>query len=84
MGLVNVFRQHAPSPRPRPPAPPPPPAGFFRIPRSSSREGQGDLYNLGIESGCGWAVPEGWKAARDLGFDAMSDLHPASRKAKAA
>jgi cathepsin X len=53
--------------------------GFFRIVTSAAMEGKGDWYNLGIESSCGWAVPAGWKAAKDLGFndDDWEDLEPA-------
>lgn len=50
--------------------------GFFRIVTSSAKNGAGDMYNLAIESSCGWAVPGDWKMARDLGFDTMHDLIP--------
>jgi cathepsin X len=43
--------------------------GFFRIPTSAAHGGRGNEYNLGIEESCGWAVPGGWKSARELGFD---------------
>lgn len=39
--------------------------GFFRIVTSSAFDYQGDDFNLAIESSCGWAVPSGWKHARD-------------------
>lgn len=42
--------------------------GFFRIPTSAALKGQGADYNLGIEESCGWAVPDGWKSAQELGF----------------
>ena len=42
--------------------------GFFRIPTSAAFGGKGAEYNLGIEDSCGWAVPGGWVAAKDLGF----------------
>ena len=42
--------------------------GLFRIVTSNAMGGDGGSYNLGIEDNCGWAVPEGWKDAKDLGF----------------
>ena len=42
--------------------------GFFRLVTSAAMGGQGSLYNLGIESSCGWAVPEGWRRAKDMGL----------------
>ena len=30
-------------------------------------------YNLLIESGCSWGVPEGWVDAEELGFNTMKD-----------
>ena len=32
--------------------------GWFRIVTSSYKEGKGDLYNLGIETGCIFGVPK--------------------------
>ena len=59
--------------------------GFFRIPTSAAFEGNGNDYNLGIEGSCGWAVPESWIEAKDLGFDDGSEdstwLIPAISKA---
>jgi cathepsin X len=55
--------------------------GFFRIVTSAAFNGTGNLFNLGIESGCGWAVPKGWFTAKEMGFDDGSedatDLIPA-------
>lgn len=50
--------------------------GFFRIPTSAAFDGAGNDYNLAIETSCGWAVPGGWKSARELGFgdDAVEAL----------
>lgn len=31
--------------------------GFFRVPTSKAKNGKGNLYNLGIEQFCAWAVP---------------------------
>ena len=31
--------------------------GWFRLPTSAYKGGQGDLYNIGIEQQCSWAVP---------------------------
>jgi len=31
--------------------------GFFRVPTSKAKNGKGNLYNLGIEQECAWAVP---------------------------
>ena len=42
--------------------------GFFRIVRSSFKDGHGDDYNLAIERACGWAVPDAWRSAESLGF----------------
>jgi cathepsin X len=42
--------------------------GFFRIVTSSTMDGQGDKFNLALEEDCGWAVPLGWKTAKELGF----------------
>lgn len=42
--------------------------GLFRIVTSNAMQGQGDKFNLAIESDCGWAVPLGWKPAKELGF----------------
>ena len=47
--------------------------GFFRIPTSAAFDGNGNLYNLGIEGSCGWAVPEGWRSAKEMGFDDGSE-----------
>ena len=56
--------------------------GFFRIVTSAAFAGQGNDYNLAIESGCGWAVPAGWKKASELGFgdddEDQTDLVPAT------
>lgn len=32
----------------------------------------GNMYNMGIERSCGWAVPESWFDAADLGFNPPS------------
>lgn len=55
--------------------------GFFRIVTSAAFNGTGNLFNLGIEGECGWAVPEGWRTAKEMGYDDGSedatDLVPA-------
>ena len=38
--------------------------GWFKVPTSLYKNGQGDKYNLGIEEQCSWAVPivpKGWE-----------------------
>lgn len=40
--------------------------GIFRIVTSAYKNGKGDEYNLGLELGCGWAVPENdWRRITD-------------------
>ena len=34
-------------------------------------------YNLLIESGCSWGVPEGWMDAEELGFNTMKKMDQA-------
>ena len=52
--------------------------GFFRIVTSSYKGGNGDDYNLAVESTCGWGVPKEWKKASELGFGSMQDLYQPS------
>ena len=52
--------------------------GFFRIVTSSYKGGNGDNYNLAVESTCGWGVPKEWKKASELGFGSMQDLYQPS------
>lgn len=40
--------------------------GFMRVVTSSFRNGTGDDYNLGLESGCAFGVVEGWRDAADV------------------
>lgn len=42
--------------------------GFFRTVTSAYMNGTGDSYNMGIELGCGWAVPDTLASAASLGF----------------
>jgi cathepsin X len=42
--------------------------GFFRLPTSRARGGEGAAFNLGVEESCGWAAAGEWTPARDLGF----------------
>lgn len=42
--------------------------GFFRVVTSRYENGNGAMYNLGIETDCAFGVPSGWKKAKDLGF----------------
>jgi cathepsin X len=49
--------------------------GFFRIVTSSYKDGTGDDYNLAIEQGCGWGVPNTWRKASELGFGSMQKLY---------
>ena len=40
--------------------------GMFRIVTSNYKDGSGADYNLGLELGCGWAVPEyDWRLITD-------------------
>jgi hypothetical protein len=41
-------------------------SGFFRIVTSAFEGGQGDKYNLGIETDCSWAAVAGWTDAANL------------------
>jgi cathepsin X len=46
--------------------------GFFRVVTSVYMNGTGDLYNMGIEQECSWAVPSKWESASELGFKVPS------------
>ncbi len=46
--------------------------GFFRVVTSAYLNDTGNMYNMGIERSCGWAVPESWFDAADLGFNPPS------------
>ncbi|BDA50271.1 Cathepsin Z [Coccomyxa sp. Obi] len=46
--------------------------GFFRVVTSTYLNDTGNMYNMGIERSCGWAVPEAWFSATDLGFNPPS------------
>ena len=41
-------------------------SGYFRIVTSAFQDGNGDYYNLAIESSCGWGVPSTWAKASDV------------------
>ena len=43
--------------------------GYFRVVTSQYQNGTGDYYNMGIELQCGWAVPDKFVKAADLGFN---------------
>jgi hypothetical protein len=43
--------------------------GFFRIVTSTFRDGQGDKYNLGLETDCAFGAVAGWEDASNLGID---------------
>ncbi|CAL8465221.1 g4756 [Coccomyxa elongata] len=43
--------------------------GFFRVVTSQYQNGTGDYYNMGIEKQCGWAIPDKFVKAADLGFN---------------
>lgn len=58
-------------------------SGFFRIVTSKYKDGGND-YNLLIETGCGWGVPEKWMSAEELGFGTMQEMHQAKTKPWAA
>lgn len=47
--------------------------GFFRVVTSNAFDGNGDDFNLAIESSCGWAVPDRWKHASEYGFGEEKD-----------
>ncbi|GIL70709.1 hypothetical protein Vretifemale_1425, partial [Volvox reticuliferus] len=48
-------------------------AGFMKVVTSAYRQGNGDLYNLGIEAECSFGVPDRWVPARELGFGSDDD-----------
>lgn len=48
--------------------------GFFRTVTSAYMNGTGDSYNMGIELGCGWAVPDKLASAASLGFPVQVGL----------
>lgn len=49
--------------------------GFFRIVTSTFRNGQGDKYNLGLESDCAFGAVSGWQDAANIAiFDGGDDL----------
>ena len=48
--------------------------GFFRTVTSAYMNGTGDSYNMGIELGCGWAVPDKLASAVSLGFSVQVGL----------
>lgn len=48
--------------------------GFFRIVTSTFNGGQGDKYNLGLETDCAFGAVAGWEDAANLGiFDDDDD-----------
>lgn len=56
--------------------------GFFRIVTSAALDGTGNQYNLAIEETCGWAVPDRWRNANELGFGTMKKLQPTTAAAQ--
>lgn len=51
--------------------------GFFRIVTSAFRDGQGDDYNLGLETDCAFGAVAGWEDAANLGvFDGPDGEEP--------
>ncbi|WIA30454.1 hypothetical protein OEZ86_000538 [Tetradesmus obliquus] len=48
-------------------------SGFFRLVTSAFKDGNGDKYNLGIESDCAFGVVEGWEDAANLGFPSAEE-----------
>ncbi|KXZ43314.1 hypothetical protein GPECTOR_94g636 [Gonium pectorale] len=64
-------------------------AGFMKLVTSNYKDGEGELYNLGIETECSFGVPDRWVPAKELGFGPDSDEYdgvvtlPSSGKAKA-
>lgn len=42
--------------------------GFFRIVTSAFRGGEGDKYNLGLETDCAFGAVAGWEDAANLGI----------------
>lgn len=55
--------------------------GFFRIVTSTFNGGQGDKYNLGLETDCAFGAVAGWEDAANLGiYDGGDDQQtPAPR-----
>ena len=53
---------------------------WCRIVTSAYKDGQGDDYNLAIEQGCGWGVPDTWHKSSELGFGSMQKLFQPSDK----
>lgn len=52
--------------------------GFFKIVTSAFRGGEGDKYNLGLETDCAFGAVSGWQDAANLGIDSQPDeLEPA-------
>lgn len=50
--------------------------GIFRIVTSAYKGGKGDEYNLGLESGCGWAVPENdWRRVPLFSLHPSGSMH---------
>lgn len=47
--------------------------GFFRIVTSTFKGGEGDNYNLGLETDCAFGAVAGWEDASNLGFDDGTD-----------
>lgn len=43
--------------------------GFFRIVTSTFNGGEGDKYNLGLETDCAFGAVAGWEDASNLGID---------------
>lgn len=50
--------------------------GFFRIVTSAFKDGQGDKYNLGLESDCAFGVVDRWEDAVNLGFPESFEADP--------
>ncbi|PNH09602.1 Cathepsin Z [Tetrabaena socialis] len=48
-------------------------AGFMKLVTSAYDNGNGAMYNLGIESECNFGVPDRWVPARELGFGPDED-----------
>ncbi|EFJ51025.1 hypothetical protein VOLCADRAFT_120530 [Volvox carteri f. nagariensis] len=57
-------------------------AGFMKLVTSAYKGGNGELYNLGIETECAFGVPESWVPAKDLGFGPLHDDLASNIRAK--
>lgn len=48
-------------------------SGFFRIVTSAFQGGEGNRYNLGIETDCAFGVVDGWRDAANMGYPTQEE-----------